>query len=112
MNYRELLELAAKAAGYEPVCVATGGYLIVKHPGGGPESSLSFAWNPLENDGDALRLANQLKFCVCHTLCEVTKAHGTVMVGYTPWENTAPIATERYTGTDDRDQAVRRAITH
>ena len=48
---RRLLELAAKAAGY--VFLTNG---QVCSPGAG-----NFDWNPLTNDGDALRLAVQLK---------------------------------------------------
>ena len=53
MTDRELLELAAKAAGYEfefnhAARVLADGKL----------------WNPLENDGDALRLANILRISI------------------------------------------------
>ncbi len=47
MKYKELLELAAKAAGYE--YAKNGGYIIVD---GIPRN-----WNPLTDDGDAFRLA-------------------------------------------------------
>lgn len=47
MNDRELLELAAKAAGLN-VGTGEGAYDDLKW------------WNPLQNDGDALRLAVQL----------------------------------------------------
>lgn len=51
MTDRELLELAAKAAGIEVTgCVADG---IPHRFGGG-------YWNPLTDDGDALRLAVKL----------------------------------------------------
>ena len=48
-NDRELLELAAKAAG-------------LSHPDGWEwiVNDEGFQWNPLENDGDALRLAVKL----------------------------------------------------
>ena len=65
MNDRELLELAAKAAGIEA------------HPGNGWQSDLLFRhiarpdglftaleWNPLADDGDALRLAVGLEMLV------------------------------------------------
>jgi hypothetical protein len=59
---RELLELAAKAAGYEfdstepfEIAVVTGG---IKN---------YFEWNPLHNDGDALRLSVALGLNVFHT---------------------------------------------
>ena len=55
MTDRELLELAAKAAGYA----------VVPHPNGKSCSDLHFIlarqnWNPLTDDGDALRLAVKL----------------------------------------------------
>src|SRR5690554_426671 len=103
MTDRELLELAAKAAGY---VVDSDFYrLDVRDNSGAP-----IRWNPLEDDGDALRLANALKLSICHTLCEAPTAHGTAMVGYAPWENGAPICSERYDGIGGRDAATRRAI--
>lgn len=57
MTDRELLELAAKAAGYS-ICHEVEGKdcLALKDPKGylGDEH---FYWNPLKDDGDALRLA-------------------------------------------------------
>ena len=50
MSDRELLELAAKAAGYD-VMRTVSGHLVVDFK----------KWNPLEDDGDALRLAVKLK---------------------------------------------------
>lgn len=52
---RELLELAAKAAGYTLGNHSQFGW---KRTLGGCE------WNPLENDGDALRLAVKLDMCI------------------------------------------------
>ena len=51
---RELLELAAKAAGVGPVIRFEGGGLII-----GPNRHSRY-WCPLTDDGDALRLAVQL----------------------------------------------------
>lgn len=50
MNDRELLEWAAKAAG-------------LHHPDGWDwlMNDLGYPWNPLDDDGDAFRLAVQLK---------------------------------------------------
>lgn len=66
MTDRELLELAAKAAGLVGEChlllgdcsdpEEPGGFRY-KHPDGGHEW-----WNPLMDDGDALRLAARLNF--------------------------------------------------
>ena len=54
---RELLELAAKAAGYvvEPDAhIPSGGIWLAESDGDKP-------WNPLTDDGDALRLAVELR---------------------------------------------------
>lgn len=57
MDDRELLELAAKATGK----------VLVHAPDNGPWKGCQFmdgksaAWNPLNNDGDALRLAVELR---------------------------------------------------
>ena len=48
---RELLELAAKAAGYD--YAKHGGYIVV--------DGIPGNWNPLVDDGDALRLAVKLE---------------------------------------------------
>lgn len=45
----ELLELAAKAAGYQPSRVTNDGVVILR--------GIRVTWKPLENDADALRLA-------------------------------------------------------
>lgn len=55
---RELLELAAKAVGYTPWGADFEGYpifVIEGHP---------MAWNPLADDGDALRLAVRLQLSI------------------------------------------------
>lgn len=54
MNDRELLELAAKAAGVE----SGGGYFWTAD---------GQAWHPLIDDGDAFRLAVKLNLCIMHT---------------------------------------------
>ena len=58
MTDRELLELAAKAAGYEVRSDGEGGLTIPTRRGASRE------WNPLTDDGDAMRLAVQLGFVV------------------------------------------------
>lgn len=50
MSDRELLELAAKAIGLD----------ATNHPA----HTDDWSWNPLTDDGDALRLAVKLKLCV------------------------------------------------
>ena len=60
-NDRELLELAARAAGYvvEPDAhIPSGGIWLAE--GGGDKP-----WNPLTDDGDALRLAVEIGLVVC-----------------------------------------------
>jgi hypothetical protein len=63
MNDRELLELAAKAAGREFhwIAVAGGHLMQASEPGSRSEES----WNPLTHDGDALRLAVKLSIGTC-----------------------------------------------
>lgn len=62
MTDREMLELAAKAAGMgELVFMSEAGrYAVVWLPIGADCNEWAF-WNPLEDDGDALRLAVKLK---------------------------------------------------
>jgi hypothetical protein len=55
---RELLELAAKAAGYD--YAKHGGYIVV--------DGIPGNWNPLTDDGDALRLAVKLGIGTIHHL--------------------------------------------
>ena len=56
MTDRELLELAAKAAGYDfnRIRYSKDDGILVWEP---PTNYESRAWNPLNDDGDALRLA-------------------------------------------------------
>ena len=81
MNNRELLELAAKAAGYEvikefpyQIAVSCGApnpldgvelFGLVIHDG----VKVRSPWNPLDDDGDALRLANKLRMRIEHHIC-------------------------------------------
>jgi hypothetical protein len=58
MTDRELLELAAKAAGLMTDGWHRDGGLAAWMPG--QESKTWFNWNPLTDDGDALRLAVKL----------------------------------------------------
>lgn len=93
MNERELLELAARAAGYlnwTPMqsCL----FIETGHSRG----NTGFHWNPLTDDGDALRLAVKLEIDVVH-------AHGTRTAVA---ENTSGYAAEG----SDPYAATRRAI--
>lgn len=77
MTDRELLELAAKAAGITLHVVGNGygGVTFYTYP------DMLF-WNPLTDDGDALRLAVKLGLCIlCHaTQVEYSKGDGGVGV--------------------------------
>ena len=71
MSDRELLELAAKAAGVELIQMPPGVYRNAT--GAKPENN-AFGlptWNPLADDGDALRLAVKLRMSVFHSLSDV-----------------------------------------
>ena len=57
MTDTELLEFAAKAAGY-----SFDGYVLRNN---NTEFEYS-GWNPLEDDGDAFRLAVHLRMNICH----------------------------------------------
>ena len=64
MNDRELLELAAKAAGYESFRYCETHMALV--PERDDEDVIPFnVWNPLTDDGDALRLAIICKISIC-----------------------------------------------
>lgn len=58
---RELLELAAKACGYQILRVYTDARCLYIDPG--PNEN-GFHWNPLTSDGDALRLAAKLRLTI------------------------------------------------
>lgn len=98
---RELLELAARAAGYIPTPDG------MEAGEGGPMSKggLVFAgngecidWNPLTDDGDALRLAVKL-----HMEIVVRAAYVSVTGDYGP-------LTEMYSTENPKEAATRRAI--
>jgi hypothetical protein len=84
MTDREMLELAAKAAGLTPW------YVLRGKPG----------WNPLEDDGDALRLAVKLRVLVD---CEGYEDVAAVVEGGSGAHVVEPFG-------DDRCAATRRAI--
>ncbi|MDD2730388.1 hypothetical protein [Malikia sp.] len=84
---RELLELAAKAAGIEVTAVVADG--IPHRFGGG-------YWNPLTNDGDALRLAVKLGISVIQWSVDVSATHGpTGREWPEPWGSDPYAATRR-----------------
>lgn len=93
---RELLEMAAKAAGYELRWSAEGvAYADIRAPG------YWAVWNPLADDGDALRLAAKLRI-------DVVFAHDEVCANLVT--STDCEYFEELYG-DDRLSATRRAIT-
>lgn len=69
MNDRELLELAAKAAGIEWYGYAGDDQCECRYFDIGENDVVK--WNPLIDDGDALRLAVKLNFNVCNREHEV-----------------------------------------
>jgi hypothetical protein len=67
MADQELLELAAKAAGYLNWAPTQSGLFIET---GHSRGNTGFHWNPLTDDGDALRLAVSLCLLVdCYSHC-------------------------------------------
>jgi hypothetical protein len=98
MTDRDLLELAAKAAGFHDATWATEQNCIstAKLPG------FRCFWNPLTDDGDALRLAVKLKFKIIRW-----HSDGNVAI-YKNQHAVAPICYERCG--DDPYAATRRAI--
>lgn len=94
MTDRELLEFAAKAAGLR----------INFHP------TASYEWNPLERDGDALRLAVRLGIDVLFT-AEDVEAVATQHAKASDGEMISPWACESWTlKQQDPYAATRRAI--
>lgn len=101
MTDRDLLELAAKAAGAEyEVDEAAGEIEVLSEIGG-----VSGHWNPLEDDGDALRLANALGISIIHTYC--LDDAPVVKVGYYSEHEKL----EEHPAFPDENKETRRAIT-
>ena len=107
MNDRELLELAAKAAGIE-VWPGTGfqAHMLFKRPAkADPDGKVTgVEWNPLADDGDALRLAVRLRIDVSFVDCQVDVCWFVPATGYTHFKS-EPINDAR-----DEREATRRAI--
>lgn len=94
---RELLELAAKAAGIKVESWTTYGAYV-----GGLEGHI---WNPLKDDGDALRLA--VKLLIMPRFCSQMVTSGTESIG----TNSARIIQEFFEDhKGDECAATRRAI--
>lgn len=66
MTDRELLELAAKAAGYDTSHSWNAERMVMPNPEVGLcIPGVSTCWNPLADEGDALRLAVDLSLSLC-----------------------------------------------
>jgi hypothetical protein len=94
MTDRELLELAAKAAGIDYYTRAQSGGMLTDNG----------EWNPLYDDGDALRLAVKLKMCVGVVPSNIKDGNATVALAPA---NPVEIGE---THADDPYAATRRAI--
>ena len=103
MDDRELLELAAKAAGME-VWTDIDGNLYTSM-----QDLIEKSWNPLTDDGDALRLAVKIGMGVLYETQEFMGGR-VVEVSYNidEDEGTCKVVTERLG--DDPYAATRRAI--
>ena len=108
MSDRELLELAAKAAGYRPDGNFGRGLLVVMKVG--QPDQCAFPFDPLNDDGDALRLAVRLGLDILFTPEDVeviADQHAKEDGG----ETVAPWAGESWTlKQQDPYAATRRAI--
>ena len=94
MTYQKLLELAAKAAGYG--YASTSDKIFVFPPEGGVPTE----WNPLNDDGDALRLAVKLRIDIEYSESKCRAYYGDLMTDYYYEDNN-----------NDPYAATRRAIT-
>ena len=102
MDDRELLELAAKAAGYTPerFDAEDGIWLNDSNPNCGYDW-----WNPLTEDGDALRLAVKLAIAI-------TFPHPSIVMACRGKEESGHWHKAFVSGLDDYERATRQAITH
>ena len=88
MSDRELLEMAAKAAGVAHECIDDHGALL---PFDNDGRFIGF-WNPLTDDGDALRLAVHLKL-------HITNGDGYAWASHISVDCTQPFASDKYAAT-------------
>lgn len=105
MDDRELLELAAKAAGFSHYRYCDVHMALVPEPEG--EDVLPFSvWSPLTNDGDALRLAVTCKIALNPMLVDGLNRdlHESAAGGVNRWTD----CREKHNG--DPFAATRRAI--
>lgn len=109
---REILELAAKAAGMAHMKYAGGSGLVRMLDPIRPETtgSIGPSWNPLEDDGDALRLAVKLRLTVM-----VWSDGGCASAAKTTPDGAAPSADGGWQAAfarGDIASATRRSIVH
>ena len=92
MNDKELLELAAKAAELKSCGYNRMGGLSIAYDDGSGELGVYTNWNPLTDDGDALRLAVKLGM-----LGDTDKFFGLVENNYAlgKWNSSDPYAATR-----------------
>jgi len=95
MTDREMLELAAKAAGIELKWHRSHAEAYARN-----DEEYWAVWNPLADDKDALRLAVKLGMDVMHTNIHSPQVHAMAAVKVHVWEDR----------TDDPYAATRRAI--
>lgn len=79
MDDRELLELAAKAAGYLVQTSPSGNALISERRKG------QRLWNPLTDDGDQMRLARTMRMTLAHEPMRGGWSAGAVVDGEFRW---------------------------
>lgn len=107
MTDREMLEYAAKAAGYEPedyVEIGIKKYLVVYNPETGTGGNI---FDPRGDDGDAFRLAVKLNLSVKYD----TLSDGSIVQVAAPWhESFSDNWWNEWLG-DDSKNATRLAIT-
>lgn len=103
MNDKELLELAAKAAGYEKDW-HWNHHFIMSAGGSVKEGNSWITWNPLTDDGDALRLA--VKIGIRDYFGIEVQSGCTQATTFEPWES---CQFEEHK-TQDPYAATRRAI--
>lgn len=102
-NDRELLELAAKAAGLDGYRWVGAGMALAIDPSKAETGSIGPNWNPLSNDGDALRLAVKLAIDLYFHEAEIEATafqsdpdeHGVYPFGIEPAGDNACAATRR-----------------
>jgi hypothetical protein len=99
MTDRELLEAAAKAGG-----IALASHPFMHRRGDGALTADGSIWNPLTDDGDALRLAVKLK----DLMFLESRPLGAIVWERISMNNYASLASEPYG--DDPCAATRRAI--